>query len=101
MQRQVAESSEKASSIRNGPINPFEAQRAAGIGDRRYLGKYDARFHSTNRYQSPFLIPLRMDTAQPFGEGLKNLARSISDILSKGSVLDLPLSVFHKKQWQL
>lgn len=48
MQRQISESSQKAS--RSGPINPFEAQRAAGIGDRRYLGKYDARFHSTNRY---------------------------------------------------
>lgn len=50
MQRQIAEDSKMVSSSRSGPINPFEAQRAAGIGDRRYLGKYDARFHSTNRY---------------------------------------------------
>ena len=56
MQRQIAESSEKTSS-RGGPINPFEAQRAAGIGDRRYLGKYDARFHSTNRYGSVVFLP--------------------------------------------
>lgn len=29
-------------------IKPFEVQRNA-IGDRRYLGGYDARFHSTNK----------------------------------------------------
>lgn len=29
-------------------IKPFEVQRTA-IGDRRYLGGYDARFHSTNK----------------------------------------------------
>lgn len=31
----------------NKDIKPFEVQRNA-IGDRRYLGGYDARFHSTN-----------------------------------------------------
>lgn len=31
----------------NKDIKPFEIQRNA-IGDRRYLGGYDARFHSTN-----------------------------------------------------
>lgn len=31
----------------NGIVRPFDAQRAA-IGDRRYLGMYDARFHSTH-----------------------------------------------------
>ena len=30
-----------------GVVRPFDAQRAA-IGDRRYLGMYDARFHSTH-----------------------------------------------------
>lgn len=29
-------------------VKPFEVQRNA-IGDRRYLGGYDARFHSTNK----------------------------------------------------
>ena len=29
-------------------VKPFEVQRKA-IGDRRYLGGYDARFHSTNK----------------------------------------------------
>lgn len=33
----------------NPNIRPFDAQRAA-IGDRRYLGGFDARFHSTNSY---------------------------------------------------
>ena len=32
----------------NGVVRPFDAQREA-IGDRRYLGSYDARFHSTHR----------------------------------------------------
>ena len=32
----------------NPDIKPFEVQRSA-IGDRRYLGGYDARFHSTNK----------------------------------------------------
>lgn len=32
----------------NGVVRPFDAQREA-IGDRRYLGMYDARFHSTHR----------------------------------------------------
>lgn len=32
----------------DGNLRPFDAQRAA-IGDRRFLGGYDARFHSTNR----------------------------------------------------
>lgn len=36
--------------LHNKHINPFEAQRVAGIGDRRFLGKYDARFHSTTWY---------------------------------------------------
>ena len=31
----------------NKDVKPFEVQRTA-IGDRRYLGGYDARFHSTN-----------------------------------------------------
>ena len=31
----------------NGVVRPYDAQRAA-IGDRRYLGMYDARFHSTH-----------------------------------------------------
>lgn len=31
----------------NKDVKPFEVQRNA-IGDRRYLGGYDARFHSTN-----------------------------------------------------
>lgn len=30
-------------------VRPLEAQLAA-LGDRRYLGMYDARFHSTNKY---------------------------------------------------
>eukprot|EP00208_Stichococcus_sp_RCC1054_P002445 CAMPEP_0206143802 /NCGR_PEP_ID=MMETSP1473-20131121/21850_1 /ASSEMBLY_ACC=CAM_ASM_001109 /TAXON_ID=1461547 /ORGANISM="Stichococcus sp, Strain RCC1054" /LENGTH=483 /DNA_ID=CAMNT_0053539373 /DNA_START=173 /DNA_END=1621 /DNA_ORIENTATION=+ len=33
-------------------ISPFEAQRTA-IGDRRYLGGFDARFHSTNSGATP------------------------------------------------
>ncbi|KAL3151110.1 hypothetical protein ABBQ38_012977 [Trebouxia sp. C0009 RCD-2024] len=33
-------------------IKPFEVQRSA-IGDRRYLGGYDARFHSTNKGATP------------------------------------------------
>lgn len=32
----------------NKDVKPFEVQRNA-IGDRRYLGGYDARFHSTNK----------------------------------------------------
>lgn len=36
-------------SARPGPeVRPLHAQLAA-IGDRRMLGMYDARFHSTNR----------------------------------------------------
>jgi hypothetical protein len=31
-------------------VRPFDAQRRAGYGDRRYLGLYDARFHSTASY---------------------------------------------------
>ena len=31
----------------NKDVQPFEVQRSA-IGDRRYLGGYDARYHSTN-----------------------------------------------------
>ena len=38
-------------------VNPFEAQRVAGIGDRRHLGKYDARFHSTTWFV-PFIPSL-------------------------------------------
>ena len=57
--RQLADSTDANRSIRsadsfssqqsgwNRDIKPFEVQRNA-IGDRRYLGGYDARFHSTN-----------------------------------------------------
>ena len=57
--RQLAESTDASRSIRsadsfssrqsgwNKDVKPFEVQRNA-IGDRRYLGGYDARFHSTN-----------------------------------------------------
>lgn len=34
----------------SGSVRPFDAQRRAGYGDRRYLGLYDARFHSTSSY---------------------------------------------------
>lgn len=34
------------------PVRPFDAQRQA-IGDRRYLGLYDARFHSTSTGATP------------------------------------------------
>lgn len=34
------------------PLSPFDAQRAA-IGDRRYLGGFDARFHSTSAGATP------------------------------------------------
>lgn len=36
-----------ATGARSAPVRPFEAQLAAA-GDRRSLGLYDARFHSTN-----------------------------------------------------
>ena len=39
--------------IQKPALRPLEAQLAA-LGDRRYLGMYDARFHSTNKYA---LIP--------------------------------------------
>ena len=32
----------------NADVRPFDAQRSA-IGDRRYLGGFDARFHSTSQ----------------------------------------------------
>jgi len=36
-----------AAAPRNGFVRPYDAQRAA-ISDRRHLGMYDARFHSTH-----------------------------------------------------
>ncbi|KAL0025571.1 hypothetical protein WJX79_002535 [Trebouxia sp. C0005] len=36
----------------NKDVKPFEVQRNA-IGDRRYLGGYDARYHSTNMGATP------------------------------------------------
>ena len=39
-------------------MRPFDAQRSA-IGDRRYLGGFDARFHSTSQCAQP--LPLSME----------------------------------------
>lgn len=45
-QAQKQNAGQQASTGWNSSISPFEAQRI-GIGDRRLLGLYDARFHST------------------------------------------------------
>lgn len=44
----------------SGSVRPFDAQRRAGYGDRRYLGLYDARFHSTSSY----VMRVQMEDAQ-------------------------------------
>lgn len=43
----LAETTQSSQTGWSRDIKPFEIQRNA-IGDRRYLGGYDARFHSTN-----------------------------------------------------
>lgn len=44
----------------NPNIRPFDAQRTA-IGDRRFLGGFDARFHSTASCVPAFLQHGRLD----------------------------------------
>lgn len=45
----VSTSTSATGSVWDSSISPFEAQKLAAVPDRRLMGMYDARFHSTRR----------------------------------------------------
>eukprot|EP00877_Chromochloris_zofingiensis_P000455 jgi/Chrzof1/1040/Cz01g38050.t1_PGM7[v5.2] len=49
----VSTSTSATGSVWDSSISPFEAQKLAAVPDRRLMGMYDARFHSTRRGATP------------------------------------------------
>lgn len=66
---------EPSTSQQGAGLRPFDAQRRAGFGDRRYLGLYDARFHSTSSGATPrdFRILPRRIILVRHGESMGNV----------------------------